>query len=235
MRFSLRRAIVPDREEVEELLDEHDAPGPDVERSLRDLRRINRFLGGRRTWRRLTKLTARSSPARAILEIGTGTSDLLESTAEIPLRIGLDLKIDHLLYGHKIGDRSVARVVADARHLPFRDGAIDLAGSSHFFHHFTLDDNELILRECLRVCRLGAFVTDTARHRLPWLFVKWIGLLGIVGRITKFDAPASVARSYTKPEIRLFAARFEGLTATVRSCFPFRFCLIIQRNGRDHG
>ena len=35
----------PKRVETEELLDEHDAPRHDVDRSLRDLRRINRWLG----------------------------------------------------------------------------------------------------------------------------------------------------------------------------------------------
>src|SRR6185369_17928530 len=72
-----------------ELLDELDAPRADMERSLRDLRRINKYFGGRSIYRRLlgvfdegcgrlvrTVRTGRPHPS--IIDIGTGTSDLLE-------------------------------------------------------------------------------------------------------------------------------------------------------------
>lgn len=221
--------LIPPRVEVEELLDEHDAPRDDVERSLRDLRRLNQWLGGRRAWRRLTRLAGGDSNTASVLEIGTGTSDLLESVPDIPLRIGLDLNIVHLIHGRAIGDQSIARVVGDALDLPFRDGSIDIAGSSHFFHHFSLAENESIICECLRVCRRGIFVTDTRRHRLPLLFVKLLGVLGLVGRITRFDAPASVIQSYTLREIRSFAQRFEEISKTVRRIMPFRFALVLWK------
>lgn len=225
---------VPARVEIEELLDEHDAPIDDVERSLRDLRRFNRFLGGKRAWKLLTRLTAGGSPA-SILEIGTGTSDLLESVAHIPKRIGLDLKLDHLVYGRQVGDQSVMRVVGDAKHLPFRDGAIDVAGSSHFFHHFSPGDNGTILDECLRVCTRGVFATDTRRSYFPLIFVRLLGMLRLVGRITRFDAPASVIQGYTLQEIRSFASRFCEMSIDVFRIAPFRFGLVVRKEGRRDG
>ena len=67
----------PHRTDRAELLDEPDAPRQQVERSLRDLRRINAWLGGIRVYRALIR---RHAPgARSILDIGTGTSDLLVS------------------------------------------------------------------------------------------------------------------------------------------------------------
>ena len=39
--------LVPKRIDAPELLDEHDAPREDMERSLRDLRRFNTVYGGR--------------------------------------------------------------------------------------------------------------------------------------------------------------------------------------------
>src|SRR5688572_24061586 len=104
----LRFMLTPRRIETEELLDEHDAPREDMERSLRDLRRINRYLGGIAIYRRLLR---RFSP-RSIVDVGTGTSDDLEASPEVPLRIGLDFKIDHLLYLR--GGSTVHRVVGDA-------------------------------------------------------------------------------------------------------------------------
>jgi ubiquinone/menaquinone biosynthesis C-methylase UbiE len=229
MRASLRRILIPTRHVVDELLDQHDALPREVERSLIDLRRINRFLLGRHAWRDLMWRAADGTELQSVLEIGTGTSDLLESVPQIPLRIGLDLKMDHLVFGRAIGDRTVHRVVGDAAALPFRTGSVDIVGSSHFFHHFSEDENEVILRESLRVAETAAFVTDTRRHRLPLLFVKLLGVLRLWSRLTRHDAPASVASGYTMREMEAFRRRFSGQSAVLRRQIPFRFGLIIRK------
>ena len=235
MRGLLASLLTPRRVEVDELLDQPDAPADDVERSLRDLRRMNRFLGGRLAWRRLVRRLGGMRPGESILEIGSGTSDLLETIDESVTRIGLDIKIDHLLYGRRAGDPSILRVVADASRLPFRNSTIHLIGSSHFFHHFSLRENVLIFDECLRVARRGIFATDTRRSVFPWLFVRLLGLLGIVGSITRFDAPASVLQSYTIAEIRDFAGALDHRRSEVSRMIPFRYALVVRKEDSADG
>ena len=92
--------LTPARDDQEELLDEHDAPRADADRSLVDLRRINRWLGGVSIYQRMViRLTRDHTGPIAILDLGTGTSDLL---AAMPrhrgMRIGLDFKLDHLTW-----------------------------------------------------------------------------------------------------------------------------------------
>jgi ubiquinone/menaquinone biosynthesis C-methylase UbiE len=210
------------RVESEELLDEHDAPREDMERSLRDLRLINKYCGGIRIYRSLVR---RFEP-RSILDIGTGTSDLLEAVPQIRTRIGLDFKIDHLLYTR--GGSPVLRVVGDAHQLPFRDGAVDLVTSSHFFHHFSPEENAGILRESLRVSRKGVAVNDTRRHYAPLLFVLLLGALRLVGRITRYDAPASVRQGYTLSEARAIAAK-TGATWKVVRKMPYRYAILLWK------
>ncbi|HUP45130.1 MAG TPA: methyltransferase domain-containing protein [Thermoanaerobaculia bacterium] len=213
--------LIPTRLDAPELLDEHDAPAADVARSLRDLRRINRWLGGIPIYRRLVK---RFAPVDSLLDVGAGSADLLES-AGVRLRIALDCKIDHLLHGR----RSVPMVVGDAARLPFRSDAVDLVTSAHFFHHFTAAENESILRESLRVARKGVAVNDTRRHYAPLLFVRLLGALRLVGRITRSDAPASVLRGYTVPEVRPMAEVVGARRAVVRRMFPFRFAIMLWK------
>jgi ubiquinone/menaquinone biosynthesis C-methylase UbiE len=210
------------RIESEELLDEQDVPRQDMERSLRDLRRFNKYCGGVNVYRSLVR---RFAP-RSIVDVGTGTSDLLQSVAHVPLRIGVDFKIEHLLY-MRDGSR-VHHVVGDARHLPFRSGAVDLVTSSHFFHHFSPEDNVGILDESLRVARNVA-VTDTQRHYAPLLFVHALGVLRVVGRITRFDAPASVRQGYTVKEARAIASRVRASQAKVVRKWPFRWAILLTK------
>src|SRR5437868_6563905 len=129
------------------------------------------------------------------------TSFRQQSISTIPIRsvistmspttaAAIDFNIVHLAY---VRERSRAhRVVGDALQLPLRSGAVDIVTSSHFFHHFSPEQNASILDESLRASRRGVIVNDTMRHFVPFLFVKLLSWLRLVGRITRYDAPASV-------------------------------------------
>lgn len=214
--------LTPERVDTEELLDEHDAPRAEMERSLRDLRRINRWLGGVSIYRRLLE---RAAPLRSVVDVGAGTADQVGSV-DVPMRIALDFKFDHLAY---LRDAPVHRVVGDARHLPFRDDSIDAVTSAHFFHHFSPEDNVVILREALRVARKAVVINDTRRHYAPLLFIRLVSALRLVGRITRYDGPASVRRGYTIAEARAIAQRTGAGRAEVRRAFPFRFGLLLWK------
>jgi SAM-dependent methyltransferase len=211
------------RIESDELLDEHDAPREEVERSLRDLRRINRWLGGIGIYRSLVRQFA----PRSILDIGAGTADLLGSVPHVPKRVALDFKIDHLAYMRD--DHAVLRVVGDATRLPFRDGAVDLVTSAHFFHHFSPEENRGILTESLRVSRMGVAVNDTRRHFVPLLFVQLLAALRLVGRITRFDAPASVRQGYTIDEAKSIVAALPASRSKVIRKWPFRMAVLLWK------
>lgn len=209
------------RVDTPELLDEDDAPREEMERSLRDLRRFNSIWGGKRIYRRLLR---RMQPA-SILDVATGTADNIESAGGF--RVGLDFKIDHLLY---MRDGSqVRRVAGNALQLPFRSASFDVVTSAHFFHHLTPEENRQMLRDALRVARRGVIVNDTRRHWVPYLFVKLLGALRLVGPITRNDAPASVLRGYTIEEAREIAAKAGASRLEVVRAWPFRFGLLLWK------
>ena len=215
--------LTPRRIESDEILDEQNAPREDVERSLRDLRRINRYFGGIGMYRAMVR---RFAP-RSIVDIGAGTCDQLEGMADVSLRVGMDFNIAHLSY-LRDGSR-VHRVVGDAHRLPFRDGAVDLVTSSHFFHHFSPDENRDILRESLRVVRKGVAVTDTRRHYIPLLFMVVVGFLRVIGRVTALDGPASVRQGYTLSEARGVAEQTGAAKWNLIRRWPFRWAILLWK------
>jgi ubiquinone/menaquinone biosynthesis C-methylase UbiE len=215
----MRRVVTP------ELLDEHDAPRAEMERSLRDLRRINRWLGGTATYKRLLRRFA--PDARTVVDLGAGTADLLDALPPHVTGIAVDLNLRHLLFER---ERSRAlRVVADASRLPFRDASVDVVTSSHFFHHFEPDENVAILRGALRIARVGAIASDTRRNVLPFAFIWLLGALHLVGRITAYDGPASVRRGYTADEARAVGENTGASRVWVVRMIPFRFGLLLWR------
>lgn len=218
--------LVPARIDTPELLDEHDAPRDDMERSLRDLRRFNRFYGGSGVYRRLLRRMAKHDPL-SILDVATGTADLIEKYTGTALRVGVDFKIEHLLYMRD--GSAVRRVVGDALRLPFLNNAFEVVTSSHFFHHLTPEQNEEMLMESLRVARRGVIINDTRRHYIPWLVTKIIGWLRMTGRITRVDAPVSVLRGYTPEEVGEIAFRVSARRVDVVRAWPFRFGLLLWK------
>lgn len=214
--------FIPDRIESDEILDEQNAPRAEMEQSLRDLRWINQYWGGVAMYKMLVQ---RFTP-RSIVDIGAGTCDLLETAPDVPLRVGLDFNLAHLAY-LRDGSR-VHRVVGDAQRLPFRDGAVDLVTSSHFFHHFSPEENARILGESLRVARAVA-MTDTRRNYLPLFFIMLLGKLRIIGRITALDGPASVRQGYTVDEVRDVASRVPAREREVIRKWPFRWALLLWK------
>ena len=165
----------------------------------------------------------------SILDLGTGTSDLLDAVGGDVLRIGLDFNLRHLTYRPSPDRHRVVRVAGDAYNLPFADNSVDFVTSAHFFHHFTEDENVNILTEALRVARRGVLVNDTRRHHLPLLLVRILGALRLVGAITRFDAPASVLRGYTTSEAAVVARRVAARKAEVVRFFPYRFGILLWK------
>ena len=64
---------------------------------------------------------------------------------------------------------------------------------------------------------------------MPLLFVKTLAVLRLVGRITRFDAPASVRRGYTATEARAIAAGVPAARKEVVHAFPYRFGILLWK------
>jgi SAM-dependent methyltransferase len=225
-----------------ELLDAGDLPLAEVERSMRDLARINRLLlaSGALLRTLLPRLGGRPErvPQR-VLDLGTGTGEVAADLARAaaahgrPLRvIGIDRRLAHLRLGRERGS-SQWRVVADAAALPVRDGAVDWSFSTLFFHHFEAAANGAILAEMRRVSRVGAAVVDLRRGWLLSLSIRLVLPLLGASRVTRLDGQTSARNSWSIPEVERLARGLPVLE--LRRRFPFRFSLVVEGEKRPSG
>jgi hypothetical protein len=116
--------------------------------------------------------------------------------------------------------------VADARALPYSDGAFDVAHTSLMAHH--LEPAELLacLSELRRVSRLGVIVNDLDRNPVALAAAWLLSRLFTTSPITRHDAPLSVRRAYRPSELARLAAS-AGLveTARLRGVLGYRYAL----------
>jgi SAM-dependent methyltransferase len=210
--------------------------------NLRDLRRINRWLGG-------VALTSAGIDALAahrrdltVLDVGTGGADIpLALLVAAPRRgrtvrvVGLDNRPE-VLAAAAIAAPAVATTdgltmqLGDGRSLPYPDDAFDVVHASLVLHHLDGDEGPAVLREMARVARLGIVVNDLHRSRLAWIGAWLLGHVLTTNRYTRHDAPLSVRRAYRVDEA-LDLVRATGLAPvrTIRGRFGHRYAIAAVR------
>ncbi|MGH9441452.1 MAG: methyltransferase domain-containing protein [Thermoanaerobaculia bacterium] len=224
--------LVPARRPQVELLDRGGLPPEEVEKSLADIRFVNRRWGGLRAAEGAAhRLLAPEGPGRGILlDLGSGTADVALAVARRARRRGilvrvvaLDLQIAHLCAARRIsGDGVPGLVAADALALPMADRSCDWVFSSLFLHHLSPDENVRVLREMARVARRGLFVIDLRRHRIARWIVGALGPVFFRSPVSVADGCASVEQAYTLEEVAAMARRAGLARFELRKVAPFR-------------
>jgi ubiquinone/menaquinone biosynthesis C-methylase UbiE len=206
--------------------------------NLRDLRRINRWLGGVSLTAAAIEALAAHRDELTLIDIGTGGADiplaLLERARNRGRRltiVAVDSRPEVLAAaafatpGLPTMDGLELRVV-DGRSLPYLDRSFDVAHASMVLHHLAPDAAVTFLREMARVARLGVVVNDLQRSRLGLLGAWLIGHFLTGNRYTRTDAPLSVRRAYRSDEMTAML-RAAGLTPvrTIQGAFGQRYAI----------
>jgi SAM-dependent methyltransferase len=204
---------------VAELLDGPLDDDEAVRGNLRDLARINRWLGGTAASRRaLDRLLARRTVPHTLLDVGTGAADIPVALLEAASRSGHRLRVtgvdsrQEVLDAARAVDPRIDRTpdlelaVSDGRRLPWPDRSFDIVHASLVVHHLEPAEALEFLREAARVARLGVVVNDLVRARRNWIGARLLLPLLTRNRFTRHDGPLSVRRAYTRVELRALLA-----------------------------
>ena len=195
-------------------LDDLDA----VAGNLRDLRRVNRLLGGARLSRLAIARLWPDGTSLAVLDVGTGGADIPVSLLADAARRGRSLRVEaidsrpEVIEAARLARPAVDRLrglslrVADGLALPYPHGAFDVAHCSMVVHHLEPAEAVALLREMARVSRLGVVVNDLVRGRLFWAGAWVMSHAATRNRLTRNDAPLSVRRAFSRAELRALAA-----------------------------
>ncbi len=210
-------------------------PG-ELERCLKDLAWINRFLGGYRViFRHLPGLLAGLARPARILDVATGYGDIPRRIAKWARRRGLPVEIECLdRHGQilELASRASAEypeirfVSGDGLALPYPDRSFDVVLASLVLHHLEGEAPLRFLSELHRVSRRGVLVNDLRRGRWPFL-VSWACLHAVSrNRFILHDGPISVRRGFVASELADLARGAGWPRARVRRHPFFRLALV---------
>lgn len=229
--------FTPARRRGIELLDDPAVDPAVALRSLADITRANRLLGG--TAAVLAALTphlaraasganaARESPAPlTLVDVGTGAGDIPEAVRRRAATLGFRVETMGLEWTVPIAaaaaHASGPAAVGDARRLPFADRSCDIVVCSQVLHHFEDADARTIIGEMHRVARRCVVIGDLRRSWLAaaglWL-VSWP--LGF-HPVSRHDGVVSVMRGFSVDELGALVHGAIGRAPTVRRRPGFR-------------
>jgi len=215
--------LTPHRRRGVEILDDP-AVDPSIrERSITDVTRSNRWLGGLRAAMAEIREVIGRNGAATLLDVGTGLGDIPgEVLREMPsgvMTIGVDEARSLLVAARH---RMTHGVCADALALPFRDASVDVVMCSQVLHHFELEDAERLIREMNRVARVAVIVSDLRRS---WIAAAGFWLVSFPMRfhpVTRHDGVVSVLRGFTAMELDTVVRSATGAAPIVRRRLGWR-------------
>ena len=179
----------------------------------------------------LPTLLALGRPVR-VLDVGSGYGDLLrrlarwaqEAGLEVEL-VGVDLNGDAVRAAKDATPGNEARFVSGDAFGFDVGGGMDVIMCSLLTHH--LEDSEIVdlLRWMELNSRVGWFVNDLHRERVPYYFFRWASWWMPWHRFVKHDGPVSILRSFQRADWILLLRRAGIGMAEIHAVRPARLCV----------
>ncbi|MGV3502670.1 MAG: methyltransferase domain-containing protein [Adhaeribacter sp.] len=224
-----------------ELMDDLHLSGEALARNLAELEIINAWLGGFQT---VTGALARL-PATAPLhlaDLGCGGGDTLRAIArwarkkQVPVQLmGFDANAFMVAYARR-KCRSYPNIEVrrqDVFSPAFQSQQFDVITCSLFCHHFSDQQLVALLRQLRSQARVALIINDLHRHPLAYYFIKWVTRLLPCSHLVRHDAPLSVLRAFTRPELKRLLQQAGLQRYSLRWSWAFRWQIIIPADSDD--
>ena len=197
------------RSREKEIMDDLDCSGPVLEQTLRELKTINRLLGGNGvTNRGLSQVVQRFPQDQySLVDLGCGGGDMIAvmqawaSKKNIPIRfIGADANANTIALA-KERQKALSEVhwqVANVFDSTFLEDQVDIATCTLFTHHFTDEELVTLFQGLKQKVRLAIVINDLHRHPLAYYSIKCLTSWFSKSPMVQNDAALSVLRSFRR-------------------------------------
>jgi SAM-dependent methyltransferase len=198
-----------------EMMDRPQPVSAELERDLRNIRRLNRWFGSYSLISLFLRRWINPGARLRIIDLATGSGDIPRLIADYARGVGAEVHIDAL--DQQFATVEVAkRLSADYPNITFAEGNIldwetsepcDLLLCTMALHHFSEEDAICVLRRCRDLSRRFVLVSDLRRGRFGTVGVQLLTATIFREPMTKHDARLSMARAFSFAEMNDLARR----------------------------
>lgn len=201
--------------ETLEIMDRPQPVSAELERDLRNLRRLNSWFGSYTLITSFLRRWIKPGAQLRIVDLCTGSGDIPRLIADYARNIGADITIQAV--DQQSATLEIARrLSADYHNIEFIEAntltweplePCDLALCTLALHHFSENDAIRVLQRCRELSREFVLVSDLRRGLFGMLGVYLLTSTLFREPMTRFDARLSMARAFSFSEVRDLAVR----------------------------
>jgi 2-polyprenyl-3-methyl-5-hydroxy-6-metoxy-1,4-benzoquinol methylase len=227
------------RSKETEIMDDLDMSGDLLIKTLDQIAKINKWLGGNRVTvngvRELLK-DSDTNKAITIIDLGCGNGDMLRELANFGRQqgysfklIGLDANQTTIEYAKKLSVEfsEISYEKQDVLSSDFQTRRFDIALCTLFLHHFEDKVALYFLKKTRNQSSIGLVINDLHRHTIAY-FLFWIVATIIGNPMVKTDGLISILRGFKRNEIEAYAKQL-NLKSSLIWRWAFRYEWIIRK------
>lgn len=229
------------RTNTTEIMDDFDLQGTELEITLDDLTKINKWLGGNKITLQGVKKLLQKHPASkpiTMVDVGCGNGSMLREIANWGRSAGYDLRltgIDANPHAIEIASRKseffpeINYKAINIFSEEFKKGKYDVVLCTLTLHHFKDEEIEEIMTNFYRQAKLGVVINDLHRSREAYFLFRAFCKVFINNKIARDDGLTSILRGFKKKELKRFAAQLPAANQEIKWKWAFRYQWIIQK------
>lgn len=231
-------SIFSQRSYQKEIMDDLEYSGPVLEQTLRELKTINRWLGGNYVTTngldRLVKDFPQSS--YSICDVGCGGGDMLRIMHEWAKRrnhkvnlTGVDANPNTIeLAKVRLADlNGIDWEVQNVFSEEFQKGKTDVLTCTLFTHHFTDEELVSLFTAFRKKAKLGIIINDLHRNPIAYYSIRLLTRLFSKSPMVQHDGPLSVLRAFSRKDWEQILAMAGIKSYRISWHWAFRWQLII--------
>ncbi|MBK5212517.1 MAG: methyltransferase domain-containing protein [Flavobacteriaceae bacterium] len=225
-----------------EIMDDLDFQGEEMKNLLKDLKVVNKWLGGNNiTIDGLKKLLKNHQKNKSItlLDIGCGDGELLRKCSDFGIKnnfkfkcIGLDFN-ENILKVAKTKSRDYPNITFKKVDVFLNEELIpncDIALCTLFLHHYSDEKIEDLLNTLIKRTRIGVIINDLQRNRQAFNLFKIVSRLFLKTETAKHDGLVSIARGFKKSELKSISNKIPNQKSYIHWRWAYRFQWILKKD-----
>lgn len=224
-----------------EIMDNFELGGEELEKILKDLENINKWLGGNKVTLNGIKKILRENPEEEewhIVDVGCGNGAMLREIAQwgrknnIKLRLtGIDANSHAISIAEKLSENhhNIEFKVKDVFSEDYRQQNFDIVLCTLTLHHFTDPQIVKLLNLFHRQAKYGVLINDLHRSKIAYRLFQAFCAVFINNEIARKDGLTSILRGFKKSDLERFSAKIPACQAEIKWKWAFRYQWIIQK------
>lgn len=229
------------RTDAEEIMDDFELKGDELEKTLQDLDKINKWLGGNKITLQGLKKLLRNHPKSVpvhIADVGCGNGAILREIAKWGRSENYKLSltgIDANPYAINIAESLSAYYpeirfeAVDIFSEEYKNRKFDILLCTLTLHHFKDPQIKTLLDLFIKQVKIGIVINDLHRSKTAYKLFQAFCAVFIRNEIARKDGLTSILRGFKKEDLQKYSRSISAQNQEIRWKWAFRYQWIIQK------